>query len=189
MAINEKDLPEWARKQIAEKLAAKKREKGAEIAATAFCGSGVGRYTPATEQRKERQKNGNTKELLLIVPLAPVTKKNSQRIVRRRNRNIVLPSKAFKDYEEAAGKYLVGASKWQIDYPVEVTCLFYMPTRRRVDLTNLLEAIDDALVHYGILADDNSQIIVSHDGSRVLYDKDAPRTEIYIRRLDDGAEM
>lgn len=28
--------------------------------------------------------------------------------------------------------------------------------------------------------DDNSQIIVSHDGSRVLYDKDNPRTEVTI---------
>lgn len=55
-----------------------------------------------------------------------------------------------------------------------------MPSRRRVDLTNLLESADDALVAAGVLADDNSQIIVSHDGSRVLYDKDSPRTEVTI---------
>lgn len=40
--------------------------------------------------------------------------------------------------------------------------------------------MDDALVAAGVLADDNSQIIVSHDGSRVLYDKDNPRTEVTI---------
>lgn len=57
---------------------------------------------------------------------------------------------------------------------------FVMPSRRRVDLTNLLESADDALVAAGVLADDNSQIIVSHDGSRVLYDKDSPRTEVTI---------
>ena len=67
-----------------------------------------------------------------------------------------------------------------IDTPCEVRCLFYMPSRRRVDLTNLLESVDDALVAAGVLADDNSQIIVSHDGSRVLYDKDNPRTEVSI---------
>lgn len=66
------------------------------------------------------------------------------------------------------------------DTPCEVRCLFYMPSRRRVDLTNLLESVDDALVAAGVLADDNSQIIVSHDGSRVLYDKDNPRTEVSI---------
>lgn len=59
-----------------------------------------------------------------------------------------------------------------------------MPTKRRVDLTNLLEAIDDVLVKYGVLKDDNSEIITSHDGSRVLYDKDNPRTEVVIRFLE-----
>lgn len=52
----------------------------------------------------------------------------------------------------------------------------YTMLRRR----NLLEAADDALVTAGVLADDNSKIVVSHDGSRVLLDRDTPRTEIYI---------
>ena len=59
-------------------------------------------------------------------------------------------------------------------------CLFYMKTRRKVDLTNLLEAADDVLVKYHVLADDNSQIVAGHDGSRVLYDKSNPRIEIDI---------
>ena len=59
-----------------------------------------------------------------------------------------------------------------------------MPTRRRVDLTNLMEAAHDVLVAAGILADDNNTIIVSVDGSRVLYDKANPRTEIFIEELE-----
>lgn len=59
-----------------------------------------------------------------------------------------------------------------------------MPTKRRVDLTNLLEAIDDILVLNGVLSDDNSQIIVSHDGSRVYYDKQNPRTEVEIKTYE-----
>lgn len=55
-----------------------------------------------------------------------------------------------------------------------------------MDLTNAEEAIDDILVHYGILADDNCNVLVSHDGSRVLYDKDDPRTEIEIYALEDN---
>ena len=42
------------------------------------------------------------------------------------------------------------------------------------------------LVKYGVLKDDNSEIITSHDGSRVLYDKDNPRTEVTIRFLEKG---
>ena len=52
-------------------------------------------------------------------------------------------------------------------------------------MTNLLESIDDVLVRAGVLKDDHSGIIVSHDGSRVLYDKDNPRTVLFIRELED----
>lgn len=119
------------------------------------------------------------------IPLNPITKKNHQRIIRIRGRPCVIPSKQYEQYERAAKDYIPFTAA-PIDYPVEIRCLFYMQTRRRVDLTNLLEAIDDALVKCGVLADDNSRIIVSHDGSRVLYDKQNPRTEIIIRELGEG---
>ena len=64
-------------------------------------------------------------------------------------------------------------------------CLSYMPTKRLCDLTNMLEAVDDVMVKAGLLKDDNYKIIVSHDGSRVLYDKANPRTEVYIERTDE----
>ena len=67
-----------------------------------------------------------------------------------------------------------------IDQPVNVSAKFYMPTKRRVDLTNLNEALHDILVHYGVLTDDNAKIIVSTDGSRVCWDKVEPRTEVLI---------
>lgn len=117
------------------------------------------------------------------IPLAPVTKKNSQRIVRAGNKLIIRPSKAYEDYEQQVGWFIPKVST--IDYPVTVKCLFYMPTRRRVDLTNLLEAVDDALVKYRLLKDDNYAIISSHDGSRVLYDKGNPRTEVTITRYEE----
>ena len=46
----------------------------------------------------------------------------------------------------------------------------------------MLECIDDVMVKAGLLDDDNFNIIASHDGSRVLYDKSNPRTEVYIER-------
>lgn len=120
------------------------------------------------------------------VPLAPVTKKNSQRIITIRTKKgsfqKILPSEAFEQYQKDAGYFIPHRGR-KISYPCEVVCLFYMPTRRDVDLTNLEEAIDDVMVFYGLLADDNSKIVVSHDGSRVLYDKDRPRTEVTIRPM------
>ena len=63
---------------------------------------------------------------------------------------------------------------------MHIKYLFYMGTRRRVDSLNLQAAADDLLVYAGILEDDNSAIVKHHDGTRVLYDKENPRTEIYI---------
>ena len=58
-----------------------------------------------------------------------------------------------------------------------------MPTRRKVDLTNLQEAADDMLVHFKVLEDDNMTIVAGHDGSRVRYDKENPRIEITITKM------
>lgn len=72
-----------------------------------------------------------------------------------------------------------------IDKPVNVKALFYMDARRRVDLVNLQGALLDVLVRAGLLADDNSSIVASMDGSRVLYDKDRPRTEVIITEAEE----
>ena len=118
-------------------------------------------------------------ELKFNIPMQPVTKKNSQRLIRRGERIIPLPSRAFEAYQEAAGYCLHGKHR-NLTEPCNVKAEFYMGTRRKVDLVNLLEALDDILVHYGVLEDDNCGIIVSHDGSRVHYDKENPRTEVTI---------
>lgn len=122
-------------------------------------------------------------ELTITIPLPPVTKKNSQRIVVVRGRPLVMPSKVYKDYEKASALY-VHRQDPPINYPVNVKCIYYMPTRRKVDLQNLVSATMDILVKYGVLEDDNSSIVVGNDGSRVLYDKEAPRTEIVITRME-----
>lgn len=124
-----------------------------------------------------------------VIPLAPVTKKNSQTIAinRKTGKPFVLPSKKYQEYEYTAGHFLKAGTDAR-QYPVNVKCLFYMPTRRRVDLTNLLEAIDDILTRYGVVPDDNSDFIAGHDGSRVLYDHDNPRTEITITELKEGED-
>lgn len=122
--------------------------------------------------------------LKYMVPLVPVSKKNSQQILKGKNgRPFIMPSKKYKSYEAAAALYLRPRPPRPIDCPVNVKCLFYMPTRRRVDKSNLEESAHDVLVYAGILADDNRDIIATTDGSMVLYDKDNPRTEIYITRV------
>ena len=69
--------------------------------------------------------------------------------------------------------------------PRERAGVYYMATRRKVDLANLIEATCDILVKAKVLADDNSQIVAAHDGSRVDYDKKNPRAEIWIEEMEE----
>ncbi len=120
-----------------------------------------------------------------VIPLNPKTKKNHQKIIRNRKTNalMIIQNDAYRVYERDAGLFLKRIPA-PINYPVVVKCIFFRDSERKVDLTNLLEAIDDILVKYGILADDNFKIICSHDGSRVLVDKKNPRTEVSIYEFE-----
>lgn len=121
----------------------------------------------------------------ILIPLAPITKKNSQQILinRTTGKPFVMPSKKYKAYEEEAG-WFIKCKNMKINTPVNIKCLFYMPTKRKVDLANLISAAMDLLVHYGVIVDDNSDIVVSNDGSRVYYSKENPRTEIFIENYE-----
>lgn len=118
----------------------------------------------------------------IIIPIAPTTKKNSNQIVKAKGRYMIIPSAKYKKYEKECGKYIPNVEP--IDEPCNVQCVYYMPTRRRVDLSNLLSCTLDVLVKYKVLADDNSNIVATMDGSRVEYDKDNPRTEITITLIN-----
>lgn len=121
------------------------------------------------------------------IPLPPITKKNSQQILtnKKSGKSFVAPSKAYSEYERAAIWRIQPKLRKPIATRVNVKMVYYMPTRRRVDLVNLQEATLDILVKAGVLADDNSGVVATMDGSRVLYDKERPRTEIYISPLED----
>lgn len=142
------------------------------------------------------------------IPLQPVTKKNSQQIYinARTKRPFVSQSEAYKKYERSCKEYLISTTttktkisllnglittpqsadtaSFPISYPVNIQAIYYRGDRRRVDLPNLHEALCDILVKHGILEDDNFNIVAGMDGSKVLYDKEHPRTEITITKLE-----
>lgn len=122
--------------------------------------------------------------IVLTLPGNPVTKKNSSRIVKDANgKPHVLPSKQYNIYASKCYGYLKKCKLpegFPIREPVNVQCVYYMKTKRRVDLCNLLEGTLDILTAAGILLDDCADIVASHDGCRVMYDKENPRVEIRI---------
>ena len=119
----------------------------------------------------------------------PVTKKNSQRILYKftkfgRKTPFIAPIKAYVDYETDCLRQIKRPHS-PISARVNVRCVYYMKTARRVDLANLIEATTDILVKAHVLEDDNSKIVAAHDGSRVELDRKNPRVEIEIEEMED----
>lgn len=120
--------------------------------------------------------------LKIVIPINPVTKKNHGQIINVKGHSIMLPSKPYQEYERKCKQYIPTLSQPPIDYPINLKVLYYMETRRKCDITNLLQATCDILVRYKILSDDNYSIVSSVDGTQVFYDKENPRSEIYIEQ-------
>lgn len=126
--------------------------------------------------------------LSFTIPLDARTKKNSPQVFSRINKQTgkvftkVLPSKNYLQFEKECIPFLKGLPL--IDYPINLQVVFYMQTRRNVDLVGLLQSIDDILTAAGVIEDDCRDIVASHDGSRVFYDKNYPRIEIEITRAE-----
>lgn len=122
--------------------------------------------------------------LEFTIGLNPISKKNHSRIITAHGRPMLLPSKQYVQYEKDCSLFIPRLDK-PIDTPVNIKATFFMQTRRLCDLTNLLQALDDILVKYEVIADDNRNVVYSVDGSRVLYDKNNPRTEIVITSVPE----
>lgn len=129
-----------------------------------------------------------------VIPLDPKSKKNNQTICYKQINGKEIPfiaqGKIYKQYEREAGWYIRSKARGMkpIDFPVNVKCIFYRQSKRTIDLPNLQNAICDILVKYRILADDCRDIVFTMDGSKVLYDKNNPRTEITITQIEEEVE-
>lgn len=113
----------------------------------------------------------------------PITKKNSSQILKHGNRRFIAPSKQYLQYEKDCLMQITGKHKKKLNRNYNLACIYYMPTKHKVDLVNLLSATCDILVKAEVIEDDNSNILVSHDGCRVLYDKANPRVEVEITEV------
>jgi Holliday junction resolvase RusA-like endonuclease len=112
----------------------------------------------------------------------PIVKKNTQKVIHRGGRSFVVYSAQYRGWMNNAMDELALQKRpdQPIDQPILLVCKFFMQTKRIVDLSALYEGVQDTLVKMEILADDNFNIVVGHDGSRVLLDRKNPRVEIAI---------
>lgn len=103
----------------------------------------------------------------------PRSKKNSTKSAQVRSkgnrygRSFIVQGDAWNEYEKSA--VFVGEHPREpIATPVNVKMVFHRETKIRVDLSNLEAGCLDLLVKRGVLADDNCDVVVSQDGSRVI---------------------
>ena len=123
------------------------------------------------------------------IPMDPKAKKNTHRIAGCGKRcplcgkyakQFIRNADKTTEYGFKASQYLKPKPPVPISGQIQLVYRLYTGTWHRKDDLNLYEALDDILVTNGILRDDDRKIIRSRDGSRVLYDKENPRAEIYI---------
>lgn len=124
--------------------------------------------------------------MIIRIPLMCRSKKNSQQILinSRTGKPFVGQSKLYKNFERECG-YFLKRYESNISCPVNLKCTFYVPNKRKRDLTNLENAIADILVKYKVLQDDNYKIIQSWDGSRIIYEKNREETVIEITKVEE----
>ena len=115
------------------------------------------------------------------------SKKNSQQILinHKTKRPFVAQSKLYKEFEKNCGLFL---KQYQlgIDYPINLKAVFYVPDRRKRDLTNLENAIADILVKYKVIEDDNYNILAGWDGSRIIYEKGREEIILEITKMEES---
>lgn len=121
----------------------------------------------------------------IIINANPRSKKNSQEICfnKKTGRRFIKQNDRYIEFEKECKKYLPILEK-PIDYPINLKCNFYVCDARRRDIANFIEAIQDILVTYKVLEDDNYNIVSSLDGCSMEIDRENPRIELEIIKKD-----
>ena len=124
----------------------------------------------------------------IVIQGQPRTKKNGSRIaLTPDNKRVLLPSKAYEQYERVA---LVQLARVQaVHGPISVMCRYFLQNRAHwPDLVGLLQATSDILQAAGVIDDD--KYIVNYDGSMIAgLDKDNPRVEIIIHQINENSVL
>lgn len=124
--------------------------------------------------------------LKIEIPVAPCSKKNSQEIVfnRKTGRRMIIQSKRYTEFEKQCKAHLPKLDK-PIDYSINLQCNFYVKDARRRDIVNYLNAIQDILVKFEVLEDDNYNIISSLNNCSMAINREYPHIEIYITKKEE----
>lgn len=125
------------------------------------------------------------KPFKIKIPFLCRSKKNSQELAwnPKTKKPMIIQSKLYRRFEKDCGLILNRYRGMHIMTPINLKCTFYVPDRRKRDITNLTNAIQDILVKYDILQDDNYNIVAGLDGTRIIFEKGREETIIEIEEI------
>ena len=111
------------------------------------------------------------------------SKKNSRNIFVKKGKLYNIPSKNYATWHKGAIEQLKDCRGFGVISKVDnIELRFFAPDRRKFDLTNKAESIMDLLVDFGLLVDDNCEVVKD---LRMFYcgvDRENPRCEVIINK-------
>lgn len=124
--------------------------------------------------------------MIIKIPLQCIPKKNSQQIFynSKTKKPFIRQSERYLNFERECG-YFLKKYKSNINTKVNLKCTFYVSDKRKRDIVNLLNSIQDILVKYNVIEDDNYNIVNGVDGSRIIYEKGHEETIIEITNMEE----
>jgi hypothetical protein len=118
--------------------------------------------------------------ITLTISLAPRTKKNHGSVIKRGHRRYHIPSEAWTRWVDFAK--IEGKPHKPCTELVNCRALFYRDALRG-DSCGYYQGLADFLEKRGVVA--NDRLITQWDGSRLLLDREHPRTEVILESVPD----
>lgn len=122
----------------------------------------------------------------------PASKKNSKQIIYnpKTKKPMIVSSKKYNRWHKEVKKQMKedDVPKLQLSGIMNARILSYRMNKRGGvgDVNNFTQGSLDILTEWGVIVDDNRDIIYSVDGSRIFFDKENPRTEIELSLTEEG---
>ena len=114
------------------------------------------------------------------------SKKNSRTIFINKKTGKIgnIPSPRYQKWHREQSEALEGLFKGlPISVPIKITVDFYLIDKRRRDLSNMVESINDLLVDTMIIADDYWAIVAEQHTTFKGIDRENPRAIIHLEVL------
>jgi len=126
----------------------------------------------------------------IVIPFIPMSKKNSKRILKRKDgTRFIASQKGYNEQEVLISLIFKSKINRMLVAPVSVKATFEYKNMRRRDMSNSFETVLDALVRSGVIEDDSWKFISKTIQIAKLSDNKEEKTIIEIDEIKNFYDM